>query len=147
MLRRKAKRLGDSMEGLFMELKLYDLMPRVFADACIMDLGVLKVFRAGDALKVERCFTNHIFWDLDEALYAAPRSIFQKMETHKSALLHQFPEKAQAIEQATLDNSYSPDTEDEAQMVTCFEAWHLPTAPDANDGRHVICIDGATLHD
>lgn len=147
MLRRKAKKLGDSMEGLFMELKLYDIMPRVFADACIMDLGVLKIFRSGDSLKVERCFTNHLFWDLDEALYAEPRSLFQKMETHKSALLYQFPEKAQAIEQATMDNSYGPETEDEQQMVTCLEAWHLPTAPDAKDGRHVICIDGATLLD
>ena len=147
MLRRKAKRLGDSMEGLFLQQKLYDLMPRVFSDACVMDLGVLKVFRSGDSLKVERCFTNHLFWDMDEALYAEPRSLFQRMETHKAALLHQFPEKSQAIEQATLDTNYGPETEDEVQMVTCFEAWHLPTAEDSNDGRHVICIDGATLLD
>jgi len=146
MLRRKAKRLGDSMEGLFMELGLYDLMPRIFADACIMDLGVLKLFRSGDRISAERVFSNHIFWDLGEALYAAPRNLFQILETHKASLIHQFPERAADIETALVEKSYS-DTADEEQMATAFEAWHLPTGEDTDDGRHVICIDGVTLLD
>lgn len=64
MLRRKAKRLGDSMEGLFMEQNLYNLMPRIFTDACVQDLGVLKIFREGDKIKSERVFSNHIFGTL-----------------------------------------------------------------------------------
>ena len=147
MLRRKAKRLGDSMEGLFMEQRLYDLMPRVFADACIMDLGVLKVFRDGDKIKSERIISNHLFWDMDEALYSSPRSLFQKAEMHKAALIHMFPEKSQQIEASAVQDSYSSGLDDELQMPSVYEGWHLPTSDESDDGRHVICLDGVTLMD
>ena len=147
MLRRKAKRLGDSMEGLFMEQRLYDLMPRVFADACIMDLGVLKVFRDGDKIKSERIISNHLFWDMDEALYSSPRSLFQKAEMHKAALIYMFPEKSQQIEASAVQDSYSSGLDDELQMSSVYEGWHLPTSDESDDGRHVICLDGVTLMD
>ena len=147
MLRRKAKRLGDSMEGLFMEQNLYNLMPRIFTDACVQDLGVLKIFREGDKIKSERVFSNHIFWDFDEALYAAPRSMFQRMEMHKSSLIHMFPEKSQQIEASGIADSYSQETDHEQELTDCYEGWHLPTSEDSDDGRHVICLDGVTLLD
>ena len=147
MLRRKARRLGDSMEGLFMEQRLYDLMPRVFADACIMDLGVLKVFRDGDKIKSERIISNHLFWDMDEALYSSPRSLFQKAEMHKAALIHMFPEKSQQIEASAVQDSYSSGLDDELQMSSVYEGWQLPTSDESDDGRHVICLDGVTLMD
>jgi hypothetical protein len=32
-------------------------------------------------------------------------------------------------------------------MIECHEAWHLPSGPEATDGRHVICTGNVTLFD
>ena len=48
-----------------------------------------------------------------------------------------------AIALAPIDNDdreYAYDGGADQVLVT--EAWHLPSGPDANDGRHVIAIEG-----
>lgn len=35
----------------------------------------------------------------------------------------------------------------EHYLCDVYEAWHLPSGPDAEDGRHTICVDGCTLVD
>ena len=59
-LRNKAKMMGRMMEGLFMQTKLYEVMPKIFQDSCIFDLGVLKIYQESGKIYVERVFANEI---------------------------------------------------------------------------------------
>ena len=76
-LRNKAKMMGRMMEGLFMQTKLYEVMPKIFQDSCIFDLGVLKIYQESGKIYVERVFANEILWDMDDALYGEPQNLYQ----------------------------------------------------------------------
>ena len=89
-LKNKAKMMGRMMEGLFMQTKMYDLMPKIFQDSCIFDLGVLKIYSEDEKIHVERVFANEMLWDLDDALYGDPQSLYQVKKVHKTYLLDRF---------------------------------------------------------
>ena len=143
-LRTKAKMMGRMMEGLFLQSKLYDIMPKIFQDSCIFDLGVLKIYQENGKIYVERVFANEILWDMDDALYGEPQSLYQVKKVHKSYLLDRFSGFSSEINNlAGGKQEENPDSE----LIECVEAWHLPTSPESGDGRHVICIEGVTLLD
>ena len=143
-LRTKAKMMGRMMEGLFLQSKLYDIMPKIFQDSCIFDLGVLKIYQENGKIYVERVFANEILWDMDDALYGEPQSLYQVKKVHKSYLLDRFSGFSSEINNLLGGKQEeNPDSE----LIECVEAWHLPTSPESGDGRHVICIEGVTLLD
>ncbi len=143
-LRTKAKMMGRMMEGLFLQSKLYDMMPKIFQDSCIFDLGVLKIYQENGKIYVERVFANEILWDMDDALYGEPQSLYQVKKVHKSYLLDRFSGFSSEINNLLGGKQEeNPDSE----LIECVEAWHLPTSPESGDGRHVICIEGVTLLD
>ena len=143
-LRTKAKMMGRMMEGLFLQSKLYDVMPKIFQDSCIFDLGVLKIYAENGKIYVERVFANEILWDMDDALYGEPQSLYQVKKDHKSYLLDRFSGFSSEINNLLGGKQEeNPDSE----LIECVEAWHLPTSPESGDGRHVICIEGVTLLD
>jgi hypothetical protein len=143
-LRTKAKMMGRMMEGLFLQTKLYDVMPKIFQDSCIFDLGVLKIYRESDKIEVERVFANEILWDLDDALYGSPQSLYQVKKVHKTYLLDRFSGFSSQINNLA---SGKQDETPDSDLIEVVEAWHLPTSEESDDGRHVICIDGVTLLD
>ena len=143
-LRTKAKMMGRMMEGLFLQSKLYDIMPKIFQDSCIFDLGVLKIYQENGKIYVERVFANEILWDMDDALYGEPQSLYQVKKVHKSYLLDRFSGFSSEINNLLGGKQEeNPDSE----LIECVEAWHLPTSLESGDGRHVICIEGVTLLD
>ena len=143
-LRTKAKMMGRMMEGLFLQSKLYDVMPKIFQDSCIFDLGVLKIYAENGKIYVERVFANEILWDMDDALYGEPQSLYQVKKVHKSYLLDRFSGFSSEINNLLGGKQEeNPDSE----LIECVEAWHLPTSAESGDGRHVICIEGVTLLD
>lgn len=143
-LRTKAKMMGRMMEGLFLQSKLYDIMPKIFQDSCIFDLGVLKIYAENGKIYVERVFANEILWDMDDALYGEPQSLYQVKKVHKSYLLDRFSGFSSEINNLLGGKQEeNPDSE----LIECVEAWHLPTSLESGDGRHVICIEGVTLLD
>ena len=143
-LKNKAKMMGRMMEGMFMQTKLYELMPKIFQDSCIFDLGVLKIYPEDDKIEVERVFANEILWDMNDGLYGDPQSLYQVKKVHKSYLLDRFSGFTTQIDRLGSENQEeTPDSD----LVEVVEAWHLPVNKDSEDGRHVICVEGATLLD
>ena len=125
-----------------MQTKMYDLMPKIFQDSCIFDLGVLKIYSEDEKIHVERVFANEMLWDLDDALYGDPQSLYQVKKVHKTYLLDRFSGFSTQINNLGTENQQeTPDSE----LIEVVEAWHLPTSPDSDDGRHVICVEGTTL--
>jgi hypothetical protein len=85
--------------------------------------------------------------------YGEPRSLYQTKWVDRSVLRAKFPKFKQAIADAKsidLDPAggmHFSQLDPLADQVLVVEAWHLSSGPEANDGRHVICIENQLLFD
>ena len=148
----KAKALQKFIKGIFYELDIYELGQKIFVDSELFGDGIVKVFRAGNKIEVERCFPSEIMVDEEESFYGHPRQIFQEKVVPREVLLENYPDHAAAIMSAgQIDfertSGVSFDSQSLSDSVSIVEAWHLPSGPNANDGRHIIAIEGATILD
>lgn len=146
-IQRKAKKLNKFCEGQFYSTQIYEYGKRIFLDSTIFGTGVLKIFRKGNKICVERVFPNEIIVDDAEAIYGDPRTLHQVKWVHKEVLKAQYPRHVGFIDQISDTErnfgSYKPQT----QMIKVTESWHLPSTDDSKDGRHCITIENATLFD
>ena len=143
-MQRKAKLLDKFCEGQFYATKIYDVAPRVFMDACVFGTGAMKIYEGQDQIEVERIFPDEIVVDDKESVYGKPRQLFQVKYVDRDVLHAIYPERRDEIYSAAQPEDDDTD-EDRSNQILCVEAWHLPSGKDAGDGRHAICIDGATL--
>ncbi len=146
-LRTRAKHLGKFVMGQFYAVDQYSLSLDVFLDAAIFGTGYEKIYEVGGRIYAERVFTNEIVTDDNEAKYGDPRQLFQYKQVNREVLAKAYPKHKDDISSANLireDLSYHEAIND---PVSVIEAWHLPSAPDAKDGRHVICVSNKTLVD
>ena len=149
-LRTRAKKLTDAMEGIFHQVGMYDLMPKIFQDACIFDLAAMKVGRDGNDIFAERVFPNELLWDLNAAMYSeVPPSLHQTKKVPLEQMILNFPEHKDQIMyySAASDSDYFGEEGHDAEMVECVESWHLPSINGADDGRHAITMDNLVLVD
>ena len=146
----KSKLFGKLMQGQFYSMRLYSVAQKAFLDACITGTGVIKYYNEFGKIKAERISVNEMTIDPIESEYGnMPRQMFQTKRVSKHVLIEMYPEKKAQILESELhydEENYGHDTR-YTDMVECHEAWHLPSGPDAKDGRHVICTDNATLVD
>ena len=145
-MQRKAKLLERFCDGQFYSTGIYNVAPKVFLDACVFGTGAMKIYEHDGKIKVERIFPNELVVDDRESVYGNPRQLFQVKYVDRDVLNNLYPEHRDAIYAAP-----APEDDgrgyDESNQIVCIEAWHLPSGEGAGDGRHVICIDGATLLD
>jgi hypothetical protein len=147
--RTRAKRLGKFIMGQFYAIDQYDISLDVFRDACIFGTGFEKVYEVGGRIHAERIFPNEVVVDDTEAKYGEPRTLFQYKQVNREVLAQselgkKFRDEISSADLIREDQHYS---ETIADPVSVVEAWHLPSAPGAKDGRHVIAISNATLLD
>lgn len=153
-LQQKARRLEQFVAGVSYKQKLYQLAQNGFRDSAVFGSGVIKAFgrKVSDKLGevcIERTYPWELHIDPLEAVYGNPRSLFHTRLVDRGVLLALFAgdEDAQnAIRDASsaqLDGEVSGDRL--ADQILVVEAWHLPSGPDAGDGRHAIVIEDATL--
>ncbi len=177
-LQQQAKGLDQYAEGQLYESKFYDVLPSVVLDACIGGTGVLKIFadfiggEEGSAddkpqatVRMERIFHWELIIDDQEAMYGAPRNLYQRkyydrlvaMEMAKQwdadesnaaggkgdQVVEDLLEKT-ARDQDDLDGVGYDATADQVMVTEC---WHLPSGPRAKDGRHCVVVENATLLD
>lgn len=146
-LRTRAKNLGKFIMGQFYAIDQYSLSLDVFLDGGIFGTGYEKIYEIGGRICAERVFTNEIVTDDNEAKYGDPRQMFQYKQINREVLALAYPKHKEEIASADLireDQSYHESINDPVSVV---EAWHLPSAPGAKDGRHVISISNKTLLD
>tara|TARA_R110002012_G_scaffold202391_1_gene371435 strand:- start:17602 stop:19551 length:1950 start_codon:yes stop_codon:yes gene_type:complete len=147
--KRKSQLFGKLMQGQFYSMKMYPVAQKVFLDACITGTGVIKYYTEFDKIKAERVPIHEITIDPIEAETGnMPRQMFQTKKVSRHVLAEMFPEKKdQIITAANHDDDEYEEDERFSDMILCHEAWHLPSGPEAKDGRHVICINDVTLLD
>lgn len=146
-LQQKAKKLTKFCEGLYSSCDYYTKAVQAQRDACIFGTGCLKIFKQDGNIKIERVFIDEIKVDDREAFYSDPRQIHQVKFVHKSVLSEMFPDHVGKIEDAgNQTNEYMTHSSQELEnLIRVVESWHLPSGPNANDGKHTITIHNATL--
>ncbi len=144
--RKLAKEMNQFIAGELYQMKAYMRGEELLRDADVLGTGCWKVFRTkDDKVGLDRVLKMNLFVDPNDAFLGYPRQLFQLDLIDRSVLAEMFPEKSAMIERA--EQSY-PDASGDSQktvsdQVMVCEAWHLPSAPDAGDGRHVIvCSEG-----
>jgi hypothetical protein len=151
-LQKRAEGLTKFNRGVFYQTGFDATARRVALHSALFGDGLVKVFARDGKPVIEHVFPWEVHVEEADGFYGAPRSLYQTKWVDRSVLQGRFPEHSQAIEDAkSIDidptgGMLFVQRDDLADQVLVVEAWHLPSASDADDGRHVIAIDGATLH-
>lgn len=139
----RAKRSNRFLSGQFDALKLYRKAPLSLRNGTIFGDGLLKFYTMHGQIHADQTFPGEIVVDDAEAINGTPRQLFQVRYVSRQVLKGAFPEYAFEIDTAGSD--MIPANGSVNDMVRVVEGWHLPSAPGADDGRHVIAVNGCTL--
>ena len=141
----QAKKLNKFVYGQFYQSNTYEKSLKAFLCACVFDTGFLKHYVRDHKIHSDWVLPIEVYADQKEAIYGEPKSLFQVRYVAKETLKARYPkfeEEIDAIE-TTIDD-YVGDSF-VSNMVKVVEGWHLPSVKNAKDGKHAICIKGATL--
>jgi hypothetical protein len=144
---RRAKMAEKFVSGVFYNTNLYELNPRVFLDSTVFGTGGIKFYIEDNKYKAERVFIDEISVDDADAFYGSPTHMHQRKTVGRDVLTTMYPKKATDIARATKTSDDDMKYQGMVDRVRVVESWHLPTGPEAGDGRHVICVDTCTLVD
>ena len=146
----KARNLDKWCKGYMYQTKFFQKARPVFVDGCEFGTGFLKVFE-GDTGKLacERTFPGEILIDRLDGRDGAPRQLFQEKWVSRDVLTRLYPKMAAEIAEAgkreRIESTVDAAPEVVENTIKVLEAWHLPSGTGADDGKHVICIEGACL--
>lgn len=142
---RRAKGLTKFVDGVFYENDADAKMSKAQLDSCVYGDALIKVFPENGRVKWERTLAVELYTDEMEGYYGNPRSLHQVKDVDKGVLKEAWPDFEEEIDNAPAafqDAGLFPIVSD---MVQVRESWHLPSGPDAKDGRHCISIEGCVL--
>lgn len=152
-VQRRAKLLEMFTDGQFYKTKFREKSVDAFRDAAIYGTGCLKIFPKNKEIAVEHTPIWQLQVDAAESMTGEPRNMYEVRYVDKSVLIGMFAKDKPEL-QKKLDEAFSSSFDDEgygsdstAEQVAVVEAWHLPSSPGADDGRHVIVVENATLVD
>lgn len=147
-LQNKAKLLTKYMEGLFDHQGAYETMAQGFVDSAVWGTGVMKIFRnQQNQIDFERVIGDELVVDETEGRYKKPRQMFQVKLMFRDVLCDMFPDYKRQIMAANSGLTAEEQSTAAADMIKVVEAWHLPSGPNAKDGRKSIVIENQTLDD
>lgn len=145
-VRKRAEQLDKYVEGKFDELDFYDSAEGPLLDTGVYGSGFLKIYQRDDDVAIDRVFPWEISVDEREAIYDNPRTIYQRKYYDRAILAEMYPDYREQIYKATLEREPEDfDYDNTCDQVLVCESWHLPSSARAGDGKHAICIQGATL--
>lgn len=151
-LKQQAIKRQKLVEGAFYAGKYYQKRSASFRNSTIFGTGPTKIVANFDTHKVdyEKVMPWELVVDDGEAIYGEPPNLYQRKYYDRTVLKGIFAkddeEMAKKIDLCSVD---SADMEyayiSTADQVLVTEGWHLPSAKDAGDGRHIIAADGVCL--
>lgn len=148
--RNLAKKLNNFILGEFYQAKAYDKASTILRDALVEGTGCIKIIETQDKkVGLERRLLTEILIDPSESMYGDPRQMYEMKLIDREVLMDMCPSYKAIIEKAAKaypDNS-ADSSKTVSDLVMVVEAWHLPSGPDAKDGRHVIACSSGVLLD
>lgn len=146
--RKLAKEANAFMQGELFRTHAYTKGPKLIKDACTFGDGFIKVFERNKKVCLERTLPTELLVDFNDGYYSDNRQLCQIKLVDRSLYSALYPDKEGMIQGAVHGNvdSTPRSTETISDQFIMAELWHLPSSPDAGDGRHVIvCSQGAIL--
>lgn len=142
--RRRARELQTFTDGLVLELKLHALRQRAFLDAAILESGVgaITFYRKDGRCAAERALaTEFSVSPSDGMINGQPRTLYRRRPISRDALRADFKGDEAALE--AINAAPRVKTGDPSDQVEVFEATHLRSGADADDGWRVMAVDVA----
>ncbi len=158
---KRARKMSQFIEGQFYHQRIFEKKAQVLVrDAAIFGRGLLKIWAEGTHVMTERVHPWEMHTDEFDSRYGDPRNLYHLRTVDRGVLIERFGRD----EDGEFDDAICKDIEDAGDIddshaledgqydttvdrVHLVEAWHLPSGPDAKDGRHVVAISGRTLLD
>lgn len=144
--REKAKTLSTFCDAIRAETSLYEIAQDVFVDACVFKYGVIQRYNDRDRVRFQRVLPGEVLVDPAEGMFGTPRRIQRRRPADKDGLISQFAKGnaklALAIEQSRPIEGSRGGTA--SRMVWAYEGWAMPSHEGADDGRHVVAVDGVS---
>jgi hypothetical protein len=144
--RHLAERLNQFILGEFYQTDVYEKAAQIFKDALVTGTGALKVYEGDDnKVCVDRVLIADLFVDQNDAINGDPTQLYQLKLVDRDRLIAAHPKKEKVISgaEASYPDRQSDASRTTADQVLVVEAWKLPSAPGAGDGRHTIaCVNG-----
>jgi len=145
-MRNMAKQMNSFIQGEFYQMQAYPLGGLLLRDACIWGTGVGKVLKRNKRVAIERRMCMELFVDENDAIYGDPRCMYELKLVDRSVMQALAPEKRAMLERAQQGLPYAQADKTSSDQIIIAEAWHLPSGPDADDGRHcLVCSEGVLL--
>jgi len=107
-LQQRAKKLQQLTEGLFHTHDVHGTTTRCFMDAAVFGTGIVKVFRDGDDVCIERVFPGELQIDDAEGLYGNPRTMYQEKYIDRQVLMELYPDSAEKIGEVWFESDPKP---------------------------------------
>lgn len=155
----RAKGLEKFLDGIRYETKAHRLAARAFRDCAVWGTGALQVYSERGRVKVDRVRRDSLRVDDSEGQEGAPRNLYRAKAIDREQFrdsieeLGDFNDKDRAIIEQAID-SQQPCKEQElvtsettSDMIQVYEAWHLPSYEGADNGRHFVGLEQATVVD
>lgn len=143
--RTKARKLSAFVDAVFNEVGAYALGRQAVRDALIYGDGIVHVYEHNKRVAWERVLPSELWADEVEGVYGQPRQLHRVKVVDRNVLAELFPRKRSIIKQANPAQFSQQSQTPVGDMVIVRESWHLASAPGANDGKHVLTIDGHLL--
>lgn len=152
-LQQRAKKLDRFIKAQFRVSEVFSHARRQFLDAVTMGTGILHPYIEDNGICVERVHPSEIKVDVHEGLYGEPRQMMRRKWVSRDVLREMFggdPDTDEVISKAGKGQWEWMETlramnDSVGDQVLVVEAWHLPSAPGASDGRHAIFCDTGPL--
>jgi hypothetical protein len=149
--KRRARKASLWYQGWADEADLHSITFECLVDSMVFDLGVLQVYEHDNKVCVQRILPFEILIDAKAAIYGQPRAIYRRRYVDKDIVYWRL---AKGLAKDLRELIRTAPTPTDTNDLLVWEAWHLPSAPGAKDGRHVIAVElegaidgGVTLTD
>lgn len=141
-----AKNRNKFAAGVFYENDTFAKTRIAFRDSAVWGNGIVHVFARDGRVVHERVLPSEIFVDEVEAITGEPRQLHRIKFVDRSVLMEAFPDHAEQIKDAKWkDGEMFVSGQNLSDLVCVRESWHLRSAPDAGDGKHIITVHGYAL--
>lgn len=148
-MQKKSRDLTKFIEGCFYQNDIHSVGMDVARDAFVWGTGALGVYQDGDKICAERCMIDQFWVDSVEAHYGYPTQLHRVRPVDRQKLKQMFKDDEEAVK--LIDDAMPASSQElgigasASDLVIVYESWHLPSAEDAGDGVHTICVDSGLL--
>ena len=153
----QAELRGKAIAAQLDELGSYTISPHAALDGLVTGTGAIYGFLDPQTRlpKLERVMPMELMVDHVEGIHMKPRNLYRTRLIAREVLQDAFPSKSEKLKDSGGLDQLTHDvyrreffgTETLSDGVLIVEAWHLPSGPDAKDGRHTVAANNVMLVD